>query len=136
MSPVDFGINPYNDDVAVKNDVDDVMPAFTSGVLLFSAATGAVNRNGGAAAAATVTRNVGVAAVVSPNIDAPIGADAVQRFPYGQIKQHQERDCDMAVADLSYKQRLQSAHTRIASKIGHKEMVKQGSGRHKKEIEW
>jgi hypothetical protein len=26
MSPVDFGINLYNDDVAVNNDVDDVMP--------------------------------------------------------------------------------------------------------------
>jgi hypothetical protein len=138
MSPVDFGINPYNDDVAVNNDVDDVMPSLASGVLLFSATTGAVTRNGGAsaAAAATTTRNVGAAAVVGPNIDSPVGADAVQRFPSGHIKQRQERDCDIAVADLSYKQRLQSARARIARKIGHKVTVKQGSGRQKKEIEW
>jgi hypothetical protein len=109
MSPVDFGINPYNDDVAVNNDVDDVMPSLASGVLLFSATTGAITLNGGAsaattrnggasaAAAATVTRNVGAAAVVGPNIDSPVGADAVQRLPSGQIKQDQERDCDMAV---------------------------------------
>jgi hypothetical protein len=154
-SPVDFGINPYNDDVAVNNDLDDVMPSLAYGVLLFSATTGAVARNGGASAAAattvtrnggasaaaaatTVTRNVGAAAVVGPNIDAPVGADAVQRLPSGQIKQRQERDCDMAVAYLSYKQRLQSARARIASKIGHKVTVKQGSGsgRQKKEIEW
>jgi hypothetical protein len=135
MSPVDFGINPYNDDVAVNNDVDDVIPSSASGVLLFSAATGAIARNGGVttvtrnvgAAAANVTRNVGATTVVGPNIDAPVGADAVQRLPYGQIKQRQERDCDMAVADLSYKQRLQSARARIPSMIGHKVMVKQGS---------
>jgi hypothetical protein len=137
MSPVDFGANPYNDDVAVNNDVDDVMPSLTSGVLLFSSTTGAVARNGGAsAAAATVTRNVGAAAIVGPNIDAPVGAQAVQRLPSVQIKQRQERDCDMAVADLSYKQRLQSARARIAIKIGHKVTVKQVSGRQKKEIEW
>jgi hypothetical protein len=45
MSPVYFGINPYNDDVAVNNDVDDVMTSLASGVLLFSATTGAVARN-------------------------------------------------------------------------------------------
>jgi hypothetical protein len=99
ISPVDFGINPYNDDVAVEDDVDDVMPSLASGVLLCSAATGAVARNGGAAA--PITRNVGAAAVVGPNVDAAVGADAVQRLPSGQIKQRQERYCDIAVADLS-----------------------------------
>jgi hypothetical protein len=55
MSPVDFGINLYNDDVAVNNDMDDVMPSLASGGLLFSATSGAVARNGGVyAAAATV----------------------------------------------------------------------------------
>jgi hypothetical protein len=136
MSPVDFGINPYNDDVAVNNDVNDVIPSLASGVLLFSAATGAIARNGGVTtvtrnvgAAATVIRNVGATSVVGPHIDAPVGDDAVQRLPSGQINQSQERDCDMAVADLSYKQRLQSARARIPSKIGHKVMAKQGSGR-------
>jgi hypothetical protein len=130
LSPVYLGINPYNDDVAVNNDVNDVMPSLSSGVLLLSATTGAVTRNGGAsAAAATVTRNVGAAAVIIPKIDAPVGADDVQRLPSGQIKQRQERDCDMAVADLGYKQRLQSARVRIASNIGQMVMVKQGSVR-------
>jgi hypothetical protein len=55
MSPVDFWINPYNDNVAVNNDVVDVMPSLASGVSLFSATTGAVTRNDGAFAAATVT---------------------------------------------------------------------------------
>jgi hypothetical protein len=100
MSPVDFRINPYNDNVAVNNDVDDVMPSLASGALLFSATTGAVARNGGAAAV-TVTRNVGAAAVTGPNMDAPVGADAVQRLPSGHIKQRQERDCYMAVTYIS-----------------------------------
>jgi hypothetical protein len=135
MSPVNFGINPYNDNVAVENAVDDVMPSLASGLLLFSAATGAAAQNGGAAAATTVTRYVGAAAIVGPSVDAAVGADAVQRLPSGQIKQRQERDCDMAVTYLSYKQRLQSARARIVSKIGHKVTAKQGSGRQKKEIE-
>jgi hypothetical protein len=134
MSPIDFGINPYNDDVAVENAVDDVIPSLASGLFLFSSATGAVAVNGGSVAAATVTRNVGAATVVGQNVDAAVGADAVQRFPSGQINQRQQRYCDMAVADLSYKQRLQSAHDRIASKIGNTVTVKQGSGRHKKDI--
>jgi hypothetical protein len=108
MSTVDFGINPYNNDVSVNNDVDDFMPSLASGVLLFSATTGAVARNGGASAtataatvtrnggasataAATVTRNVGAAAVVGPNIDSPVVDDSVQRLPSGQINQRYTR---------------------------------------------
>jgi hypothetical protein len=58
MSPVYLGTNPYNDDVAVDDDVDDAVPSLASGLLLFSAATGAI------------ARNVGAAAVVGPNVDA------------------------------------------------------------------
>jgi hypothetical protein len=42
----------------------------------------------------------------------------------------------MAVANLSYKQLLETARARIVSKMRHKVTVKQGSGRQEKEIEW
>jgi hypothetical protein len=111
----------------VDNAVDDVMSSLASGLLLFSSATGAITRNGGGAT--TVTRNVGAFAVVRQNVDTAVGADAFQRLHSGQIKQRQERDYNTAVTYLSYKQRLQSSRARISSKIGHKVMMKQGSGR-------
>jgi hypothetical protein len=49
---------------------------------------------------------------------------AAPRLPSGQMQQRQEQDCDMEVANLSYKQRLETARARIASKIGHKVTVK------------
>jgi hypothetical protein len=118
LHPVDLGINPYNDDVDVEGDgmlahdgmLAKPMPSLDAGVLLCAAP------------------NVAGADAATPEV-AP-------RLTSGQIQQRQERDCDMAVANLSYKQRLETARARIASKIGHKVTVKQGSGRQEKEIEW
>jgi hypothetical protein len=128
VHPVDFGINPYNDDVDVEDEDDDMlahdcilaqikpMPSLDAGVLLCADSSDAA------------APNVAGAGAAAPDVD--------PRLPSGQMQQRQDRDCDMAVANLSYKQRLETACARISIKIGHKVTVKQGSGRQEKEIEW
>jgi hypothetical protein len=120
VHPVDFGIHSYNDDVDVEDDgmlaQIKPMPSLDAGVLLCADSSDAVAPNVAGAGAA--------APDVSP------------RLPSVQMQQRQERDCNMAVANLSYTQGLETARARIANKIGHKVTVKQGSGRQEKEIEW
>jgi hypothetical protein len=122
VHPVDFGINPYNDDVDVEDDgmlahggvlaQIKIMPSLDAGVLLCADSSDDAAPNGVGAGAA------------APGV-AP-------RLPSGQMQQRQDQDCDMAVANLSYKQRFETDRARITSKIGHKVTVKQGSGRQEK----
>jgi hypothetical protein len=99
-------------------------------------ADAAPNVDGAAAAAAVTTPNVDgdVALNVAVAVAATPASDP--GLPSGQMQHRQERDCDMAVENLSYNQWLEIARARIASHIGHKVTVKQGSGRQKKYIEW
>jgi hypothetical protein len=122
VHPVDLGIKRYNKDVDVNVDDGGMlaqikpMSSLDAGILLYADCSDAAAPNVAGAGAA--------APAVAP------------RFPSGHMQQRQEQDCNMSVVNLSYKQRLETARTHIASKIGHKVTVNQGIGRQKKEIEW
>jgi hypothetical protein len=88
MSPVNFGINPYNDDLAVEDDDEMVaqikpMPSLDAGILLSSAAIVTIPN------IAASAQNVYIAATTTTQNVYPTASSTTPKFVGAQIQQRQ-----------------------------------------------